>query len=80
MSFEQGGRGMIKVTRFNGTELYLNATLIEMVEATPDSVITLVNGKKVVIKESVADINQLIADYYRSIGLIGLQVRQNAGE
>ncbi len=71
---------MIKVTRFNGTELYLNATLIEMVEATPDSVITLVNGKKVVIKESVADINQLIADYYRSIGLIGLQVRQNAGE
>lgn len=71
---------MIKITRFNGTELYVNATLIEIVEATPDSVITLVNGKKVVAKESVAEINQLITDYYRSIGLIGLQVRQNAGE
>lgn len=71
---------MIKITRFNGTELYVNATLIEIVEATPDSVITLVNGKKVVAKESVAEINRLITDYYRSIGLIGLQVRQNAGE
>lgn len=70
---------MIKITRFNGSEFYLNATLIEMVEATPDSVITLVNGKKVVVKETVEEIHQLIADYYRTIGLIGLQVRQNAG-
>ncbi|MFC4768792.1 flagellar FlbD family protein [Effusibacillus consociatus] len=70
---------MIKVTRFNGTELTLNATLIEMVEGTPDTVITLVTNKKIVVKEPVDEVVRLITEYYKSIGLIGLQVRQNAG-
>lgn len=70
---------MIRLTRFSGSELMLNATLIEVVEATPDTVITLVNNKKIVVKEPVDEVVRLITDYYKSIGLIGLQVRQNAG-
>lgn len=70
---------MIKVTRFNGSEMHLNATLIETLEATPDSVITLINGKKVVVKEPVEEIKRMITEYYSTIGLLGLQARQNTG-
>lgn len=37
---------MISVTRLNGSQLWLNALLIEMVEETPDTYITLINGKR----------------------------------
>ncbi len=37
---------MIRVTRFNGTKIYLNAELIQSVEGTPDTVITLTNNKR----------------------------------
>jgi flagellar protein FlbD len=47
---------MIKVTRLNGKEFVINSDLIEFVEETPDTVITLTNGIKVVVKESVDEI------------------------
>ena len=43
---------MIKVTRFNSDgegEIILNAEIIEMIEQTPDTVITLTNGKKLIV-------------------------------
>ncbi len=43
---------MIFVTRLNRTEFVINADLIENVEATPDTVITLTTGKKLVVTES----------------------------
>jgi flagellar protein FlbD len=47
---------MITVTRFNGGPFALNPDLIERVEATPDTVITLVDGAKYVVRESVDEI------------------------
>ena len=47
---------MIKVTRLNGKEFVLNAEMIQMVEATPDTVITLRGGEKYIVKEGVEDI------------------------
>ncbi|WP_116115058.1 flagellar FlbD family protein [Austwickia chelonae] len=47
---------MITVTRRNGTTFALNPDLIERVEATPDTVVTLVSGTKYVVAESVDDI------------------------
>jgi flagellar protein FlbD len=47
---------MITVTRFNGGPFALNPDLIERVEATPDTVITLVDGAKYVVRESVEEI------------------------
>jgi len=47
---------MIKVTRLNGEEFVVNAELIEFIEKTPDTVISLTTGKKIVVKESVDDI------------------------
>jgi flagellar protein FlbD len=47
---------MIKVSRLNGQEFILNADLIETLEATPDTIISLSNGKKIMVKNSLDDI------------------------
>ena len=44
---------MILVTRLNGDSLAVNADLIQRVEATPDTIVTLVDGSKLVVTESV---------------------------
>lgn len=55
---------MIRVTRLNGTEqFYVNENLIEFIEETPDTVISLESGKKVVVKESIEEIIDKIAIY-----------------
>ena len=43
---------MIKLARISGQEFYLNDELIEQIETTPDTVITLSSGKTVMVKES----------------------------
>ena len=58
---------MISVTRLNGTEIVVNADLIETVEATPDTVITLVDGKKYVVHESSDDVIERIRLFRASI-------------
>ena len=51
---------MIEVTRLNGTKLLLNDDLIEIVEETPDTVVTLTTGRKLIIKESRQEIKNLV--------------------
>ncbi|HYF95571.1 MAG TPA: flagellar FlbD family protein [Symbiobacteriaceae bacterium] len=60
---------MIKVSRLRAhePELVINAELIETVEATPDTVITLTTGHKVIVQESVDEIIRLVVAYKRSI-------------
>lgn len=58
---------MIKVTRLNHSELWVNAELIEFVEATPDTVISLVNNTKIIAKESPQEIVEAIIAYRRQI-------------
>lgn len=61
---------MIKVSRFNGSQFVINCEWIETVEATPDTVITLVNGKKYVVNESVDDIIAAVVEYKRKAGFM----------
>lgn len=56
---------MIDVTRLNGKEITINAELIELVEETPDTVITLTTGKKIIVKESRQIIKNLVKSYKR---------------
>ena len=58
---------MIKVTRLNGKEFVVNAELIQYVESTPDSVITLVNHEKLVVKEPLDEIIRRVVEYVRSL-------------
>ena len=54
---------MILVTRFNGTKFYINAEMVMTVEATPDTVITLNNNTKVVVREKAEDVVKMIFEY-----------------
>ncbi len=58
---------MIRVTRLNGAEMVLNADLIESLEATPDTVVALANGKKLVVTEAVEEVVERIVEYRQRI-------------
>lgn len=59
------GIKMIEVTRYNNVRLTINAELIEMVEETPDTVITFSTGRKIIVKESRQEIRNLVILYKR---------------
>ncbi len=54
---------MILLRRINGTELGVNADLIERVESTPDTVLTLVDGTKYVVAEPAGEVVARIIDF-----------------
>lgn len=56
---------MIVLTRPNGTNFYINPELIQTVEKTPDTVITLVNNKKLIVKDSPQEIAERFIEYRR---------------
>lgn len=56
---------MILVTRLNGSKFYVNAELIRTIESTPDTVITLVDDMKLVVKESPELVVERIVEYHR---------------
>ncbi len=62
---------MIEVTKINGTKLLVNTGLIETVEETPDTVITLTDGKKIIVKESRREVKNLVKlarqEYFKEI-------------
>jgi len=58
---------MITVTRLDKRVVVINAELIKMVEATPDTIITLVNGDTVLVKESVEEVVRRAIDFARQI-------------
>ena len=60
---------MIKLQLINGTEIVLNSDLIEFMEETPDTIISLSNGKKMIVKESVPEIVERVVEFRRQIGI-----------
>lgn len=54
---------MINVKRLNGSSFVLNCELIETIEATPDTVITTVDGRKYVVANSVDDVIEKVIQY-----------------
>jgi flagellar protein FlbD len=54
---------MIELTRLNSSSLVVNSDLIQYVESTPDTTLTLVNGEKVVVRESAAEVIALTIRY-----------------
>ncbi len=58
---------MITVTRMDKRVVVLNADLIKMLEATPDTIITLVNGDMVIVRETVDEVVRRAIDYQRQV-------------
>ena len=58
---------MITVTRLNDSRFVLNAEQIKTVESTPDTIITLLNGEKLMVKESQDEVVRRAIEYASSI-------------
>ena len=58
---------MIEVTRINGTKVLVNPDLMELVEETPDTVISFTTGKKIIVKESRQEVKNLVKLYRKDI-------------
>ena len=63
---------MIKLTKFNSEskkdgEFILNAELIQTIESTPDTVVTLVNEKKFIVEESADEVVRRVMKYRRAL-------------
>ena len=61
---------MIEVTKINGVKVLVNPDLIELVEETPDTVLTLTTGRKIIVKESRQEIKNLVILYKRECNSI----------
>jgi flagellar protein FlbD len=58
---------VISVTRLNGKPIVVNADLIRTVESNPDTTIQLVNGERIIVRESMQDVVRLVIEYGRHL-------------
>jgi flagellar protein FlbD len=58
---------VIFITRTNGTKLYINPELIQTVESTPDTVVTLLDNKKLIVRETPQEIAERFIEYRRNV-------------
>ena len=58
---------MIELTKLNGVKILVYPHLFETVEETPDTVITLTTGKKIIVKESRQEVKNLVKLYEKEI-------------
>ncbi len=58
---------MIQLSRINGKKFVVNCELIKFAESTPDTVVTLTTGEKLMVKESVADVVRMTMDYRKRL-------------
>ncbi|MDR2481485.1 MAG: flagellar FlbD family protein [Spirochaetaceae bacterium] len=65
---------MIKVTRLDGVEYYINPHQIESVEMKPDTTLLMLSGKHIVVREKVDELVDKIVAYRRKIGVFGNDV------
>jgi flagellar protein FlbD len=58
---------MIKLTRISNARLILNSDLIEHIDETPDTVITLISGQKLMVMESAEEIVGKVIEFRRTV-------------
>ena len=54
---------MIELTRLNGNPIILNSDLIKIAEASPDTMLTLINGEKLIVREECAEVVERVLAY-----------------
>jgi len=69
LSYPKRGLRMIKLTRLNHIPLFLNSDLIEHIDPTPDTVVTLTSGQKFLVTEGPEEIIDKIIAFRRSIAV-----------
>lgn len=61
---------MIKLSRLNGSEFYVNCDLFEFIESTPDTVISLTSDKKIIVRESIDEVVNKIVQYRQKTSIL----------
>jgi flagellar protein FlbD len=69
---------MILVTKLNGAPFAVNADLIERITADPDTTLTLVDGVRYIVRESVSDVVQRVTEYRAAILDLAMRARSGA--
>jgi flagellar protein FlbD len=54
---------MIELTRLNGNPIMLNSDLIKIAEASPDTMLTLINGEKLIVREECSEVVERVLAY-----------------
>jgi len=73
-------RLMIKLTRLNHVPLIVNSDLIEHIETTPDTVITLTSGQKLMVLETAEDVVEKVIDFRRALQAVPRTLSAPPGE
>jgi flagellar protein FlbD len=68
---------LISLTRLDGKEFYVNCDLIEFLERTPDTVVSMTTGKKFIVKEEPLEIIKRIIDFRRNTYCLLPPVKMN---
>lgn len=58
---------MITLTRLDKRVVVINADLIKMIESTPDTIITFINGDSIIVRDSVDEVVRRAIDYQRQV-------------
>ena len=66
------------VRKLSKEEFYINPLLIETIEKKPDSIITLINGKKYIVSDTIEELLENIKNYYKVAGMIAPHVIFNS--
>ncbi len=64
---------MIRLTRLNGKEFLVNVDLIKFLEETPDTVVTLLNGERLVVTEHPDEIVERVVDYSKRLRAFSME-------
>lgn len=66
---------MIQLTKLNGETFTLNAVMIEQIQSFPDTTITLINGKKIVVQNPENEVRSLMISFYQKTGILGSMLK-----
>jgi flagellar protein FlbD len=71
---------MIELTRLNGKAMVLNSDLIKTAEASPDTMLTLINGEKLIVREGLAEVVERVLLYRaRLLAAMAQRLPEKAG-
>ena len=71
---------MIELTRLNGRPMVLNSDLIKTAEASPDTMLTLINGEKLIVREEIAEVTDRILAYRARLLAVVARRLHNLGD
>jgi flagellar protein FlbD len=71
---------MIELTRLNGKAMMLNSDLIKIAESSPDTMLTLINGEKLIVRETLAEVAERVLDHRaRLLAAVARRLPENIG-